>query len=181
MSERVETGRTIGRSAWLYASRSRGLIGAALLLGGAVVGFAYRGYVDYLDIRDSNQRVVQYRSETRELRAQINDQNAKIEALQTRLTSIKAALDAIMPSKDTYSLNPNQSIIAADGRLTVGLVGVPSNKGIIVNVNGKQQLAMAGDVIDIAVDPSITCQVRVQSFDMFKAILTASCPAAAPR
>jgi hypothetical protein len=72
-------------------------------------------------------------------------------------------------------------VIAADGRLTLGLVGPPTNDGINININGKQQLVAAGDVVRLAPDSSTSCQVEVQSFDMFKAVVTASCSAAKPR
>ena len=93
----------------------------------------------------------------------------------TELTSTKATLDAIMPSQNIYNINPNQSLIAADGRLTIGMVGSPGNEGINLNVNGKQQKVAAGDVIRVSPDPSSACQVQIQSFDMFKAVLVASC------
>jgi len=56
------------------------------------------------------------------------------------------------------------------------LVGSPTNQGITVNINGKQQMVASGDVIEVAVDASTTCHVRVQAFDMFKALVTAACP-----
>jgi hypothetical protein len=73
---------------------------------------------------------------------------------------------------------PNQSLIVADGRLTIGLIGPPTNESLNININGKHQSAATGDVINIALEPPITCQVKVQSFDMFKAVLTASCAGA---
>ena len=98
-------------------------------------------------------------------------------ALRAELSSTKAALDAIMPSQNTYNINPNQSLLAADGRLTIGMIGSPGNDGINLNVNGKQQKVAAGDVIRVSPDPSTACQVQLQSFDMFKAVLVASCAA----
>jgi hypothetical protein len=85
-----------------------------------------------------------------------------------------------MPSENTYNISPNQSIIVADGHLTVGLIGAPTNEGVNININGKQHSAAAGNVIDVALDPSMTCQVGVQSFDAFKAVLTASCATVKP-
>ena len=101
--------------------------------------------------------------------------------LQDKLTSVQAALQAIMPSENTYNISPNQSMIVAGGHLTIGLIGSPTNESVNININGKQQLAATGDVIHIALDPSTTCQVGVQSFDMFKAVLTASCAAVKPQ
>jgi hypothetical protein len=98
--------------------------------------------------------------------------------LRAQLASVQATLNSIMPSENTYNINPNQSLIVADGRLTIGLVGSPTNDGINININGKQQFVAAGEVIRVAPDPSTSCQVRIRSFDPFKALLTASCAAA---
>ena len=61
--------------------------------------------------------------------------------------------------------------------MTIGLIGSPTNESITLNVNGKQQKMTAGDVIHVSLDASTTCQVQIQSFDMFKAVLIASCAA----
>jgi hypothetical protein len=57
----------------------------------------------------------------------------------------------------------------------LGLVGLPTTDDVTINVNGKQYTVAAGAVIDVADDPSAPCKVGVQSFDMFKATVTASC------
>ena len=54
-----------------------------------------------------------------------------------------------MPSENIYVILPNQSLVVAGGRVTVGLIGAPANQGVTVNINGKQQLAAAGDVIAV--------------------------------
>jgi hypothetical protein len=74
-----------------------------------------------------------------------------------------------------YSINPNQSLLVADGHLTIGLVGSPLTNGINININGKQQHAAVGDVIRVSPDTSTACVVQIESFDMFKAQFTASC------
>ena len=84
-------------------------------------------------------------------------------------------MDEIIPSKNTYNIKPNQSMIVAGGRLTIGLIGPPTNESVNININGKQHSVATGDVIRLTLDPRTTCQVRVQSFDMFKAVLNASC------
>ncbi|MGH6725911.1 MAG: hypothetical protein ACREB8_05120, partial [Pseudolabrys sp.] len=100
--------------------------------------------------------------------------------LQTKLTSAEAALKAIMPTENTYNISPNQSIMAAAGRLTIGLVGPPSNDSVNLNINGKQQTVATGDVVKIGLDASTACHVAVLSFDMFKALVSATCTAAKP-
>jgi hypothetical protein len=64
--------------------------------------------------------------------------------------------------------------------VTVGLMGSPTNENVTINVNGKQHVAVAGDVITVALDEPTTCQVTVQSFDPFKALLQAACSNKAP-
>jgi hypothetical protein len=39
----------------------------------------------------------------------------------------------------------------------------------------------AGQIVEVAADSSTKCQVQVQSFDMFKAVLVASCAPAQQR
>jgi len=131
--------------------------------------------VGYLDIAGARQLVQQLRTENQKLKTQISDLNATQVALQNKLSTFEAALDEIIPSKNTYNIKPNQSMIVASGRLTIALVGPPTNESVNVNINGKQQSAASGDVITITLDPQTTCRVRVQSFDMFKAVLNASC------
>jgi hypothetical protein len=156
------------------------VIGALLI---AIVGIGGHMYGRQLARSDTQERdvaIIQLRADVQKLDGQINDQNGKLAALQTKLTSVQAALEAIMPSEHTYTIQPNQSVIA-DGRLTLGLVGPPTNDGINININGKQQLVAAGDVVHFAPDSSTSCEVEVQSFDMFKAVVTASCAAAKPQ
>ena len=89
--------------------------------------------------------------------------------------AVQATLDEIVPSENIYLIRPNQSLIVVGGRIIVGLIGSPSNQAVTVNVNGKQYTAAAGDVIKVAYNDTTPCQVVVQSFDMFKAILHATC------
>lgn len=129
------------------------------------------------DIQQRDAAIQQLQSDGQRLSADIADQNANLTALRAEFLSTKATLEGIMPSQNTYNINPNQSLIVGDGRLTIGMVGSPGNDGVNLNVNGKQQKVAAGDAIRLSPDPSTTCQVQVQSFDMFKAVLVASCAA----
>lgn len=152
-----------------------------LILAGAVGGYILGRQLTYSDVLAGRQVVQQLQTESQTLKHQIVDQAAKLASVQANLASVQATFNKVMPAKDTYDINPNQSMIVADGHLTIGLVGAPSNQGINLNINGKQQAAAAGDVIKIALDPSTSCQVAVQSFDMFKAVLTASCATGKPQ
>src|SRR5580692_1842784 len=162
------------------ATRSRfwSPAGIVLVLFIMVSGYFWGRQFNARDIQQRDAAIQQLQSDGQRLAADIADQNANLTALRAELTSTKATLDAIMPSQNTYNINPNQSLIAADGRLTIGMVGSPGNDGINLNVNGKQQKVAAGDVIRVSADGATACQVQIQSFDMFKAVLVASCATA---
>lgn len=177
-SARFETRISRGLAAFIGSRIGIVVIGVLLIAGVGIGGHMYGRQLARGDTQERDAAIIQLRTDVQKLDGQITDQNGKLAALQTKLTSVQATLEAIMPSANTYTIQPNQSVIAADGRLTVGLVGAPTNEGINVNINGKQQLIAAGDVVHLAPDSSTSCQVEVQSFDMFKAIVTASCTAA---
>lgn len=176
MTETAQSGQTRRRRRLLVVA-----VNVLSFLVGVIGGFMYRGDVDYHDLMDSTQLVLQTRTENQDLAAQVNDDTAKVAALQAKLKIVQDALDAVMPAQNTYNVGPNQSLTVADGHLTIGLVGAPANQGVNININGKQHAAAAGDVIRVTLDPSTTCEVGVHSFDMFKAVLTASCAAAKPQ
>jgi FlaG/FlaF family flagellin (archaellin) len=183
VSDTTQRGRSFSTSFRLMSNGGRALllvIGLVLILASVLGGFVLGRQFTYEDVLAGRQLVQQLQAENQTLNHQIVDQSAHIAGLQANLTNVQSALNAIMPTKNTYTVNPNQSMIVADGHLTIGLVGSPSNQGVNLNINGKQQSASAGDVIQIALDPSTTCQVEIQSFDMFRAVLTASCVPAKP-
>jgi hypothetical protein len=135
----------------------------------------------YRDMVVVKQHTLQLQSEIERLKRQIVQQDSNLSAAQAKLRNIQAALDALMPSQNTYIINPNQAMLVAGGRLSIGLIGAPSNASVNLNINGKQQFASSGDTVKVVVDPSTACHVRVESFDMFKAVVTASCESAQPQ
>jgi hypothetical protein len=161
-----------------FAGRRGGFFLIIGLLVGLIIGYVFGTNISTFNSATANDLIQQLRAESQNLKRQVLDQNAKLGEIQTKLTSVQAILNEIMPSDNTYSLKPNQSVTAAGGHLSIGLIGSPTNESININVNGKQQSAVTGDVIRTEVDPSMSCQVRVQSFDMFKAVVTAFCEAA---
>jgi hypothetical protein len=160
-----------GRGGWLLLL----LVGVLLIVIGAAGGYIFGRQLTYNDVLAARQLTDQLQSENQTLNRQITSQSANITSLETKLTTAQAELNAITPSTDTYNIEPNQALVVGDGRLTIGLVGSPSNRGVELNVNGKQQLMAAGDFVQITPEPASNCQVRVQSFDMFKAVVTAYC------
>lgn len=125
--------------------------------------------------------VAQLQNENRKLAADNTKLGATIVDLQGQVDKVKAELHAIMPSEGTYNIRPNQSIVIAAGQLAIGLVGSPANQTININVNGEQRAVAAGDVIQTTLKPSTTCKVSVQSFDMFRAVVTANCAEEKPQ
>jgi cell division protein FtsB len=187
VSKTMEAGRSAGtspqlsRSAMTPAGRFLAVVACAVLILGAAIGSYFLARAaDESEIKAANNRIVQLQNENQKLSADNTNHLATIADLQTQIKNVQAKLDAIMPSENTYNISPNQSLIVADGRLTIGLIGSPTNESVNLNINSKQQSVAAGTVINSVLDPSTTCRVGVQSFDMFKAVLIASCAAAKP-
>jgi hypothetical protein len=151
------------------------ILSVVLLFLGAFGGFTYRGHVDDVDIRDSTQRVLEFRTENQQLKAQIFELNTKLEQAQARIKTVDATMDSMIPSKNSYVVGVNKSMIVAGGRLTIGLIGSPTSENLRLNVNGKEHLSAAGDVIQVDTNSSTKCRVTVQSFNMFEAVVTALC------
>ena len=164
-----------GLTGWFKARRRR-LLTIVVILAAIVGAFIFGFEQTRRDLADQKQLVQQLQTESQKLKDQIVDQNTKIIELQGTARLLKAKLNELMPTKDTYQIVANQSLIVANGRLTVGLIGTPTNQGITLNIGGKQQMAVSGDVIEVALNPTTTCHVRVQAFDMFTALVTATCP-----
>jgi cell division protein FtsL len=151
------------------------LVTVAIVAAVAIFGRFYGQRLAYGAMQDRDSAIRQLELERQQLELEKSGQTANMKTMHTEAERLQAQLDAIIPSKNRYNINPNQSLVVADGHLTVGLVGSPTTDGIEININGKHQTAAVGDVIHVAVDPSTACNVKIQSFDMFKAQFTASC------
>ena len=182
MTDRTESNRAVGKSPRPYVSRGGRLlvvvISASLMLGGAIGGYLLGRQLAARPLKTATDLIRQLQPESQKLKTTIIDQNVKLVALQRQLKTVKTTLEAILPSKNAYKINPNQSLIVGDGHLTIGLVGPPKNEHVTININGQQHSAATGDTFKITPDPSTACEVKVQSFDMFNAVLVASCTAA---
>ena len=158
----------------LTARHGRALIVGAIF--GGAAGYLIGLNVAAFDISSAKVLVQQVRTDNQKLKIEIIDQNARQVALQTKLTGAETALKAIVPTDDTYVIKPNQSLMCR-WAIGWGLVGYHQRKRQY-HINGQRQSAASGDIINVAVEPPATCQVRVQSFDMFKAVLSVMCGAA---
>jgi cell division protein FtsB len=181
VSDRSAPGRPDQDGTWLpsWVSRDNWLLWLAvyvvLMIALAIGTFVFARYVAHGDLVTARELVEQLQAESQKLKRANADQGAQLNTLQGKLATAQATLEAIMPTQNTYNLSPNQSLIVGNGHVTLGLVGSPANENVTLNVNGKQQTAVAGQVISVTPDPSTNCQVSVQSFDMFRALVTASC------
>jgi uncharacterized protein YlxW (UPF0749 family) len=146
-----------------------------------VGGHLYGRFLSSRDLGGRDNAIQQLVAQNQKLKRQLDEKSAQVTQLQTKLDQVQATLKAIMPAADTYNVSPNQSLVVGNGHLTVGLVGSPGNEGVTLNINGKDQMVAAGQLISVNPDPSTACRVQVQSFDMFKAVLVASCSGAKPQ
>jgi hypothetical protein len=144
-------------------------------------GHLYGRFLSARDLGGRDAAIEQMRAESQKQKRDIDGKSAQITELQRKLMDAQAALEAILPQKDTYNIAPNQTLIVGDGHLMLGLIGSPANEGVLLNLNGKQQMVPAGQVITVAPDASTNCRISVQSFDMFKALIHVTCSGAKPQ
>ena len=176
MSNAIDSASKSSNEPRFSGSRFRGLAtSAVVVLCALIIGYLLGLLSGRSYLLATRALLQQTQSENQSLKSENVDANAKLAESEANLTNVRAALEALTPKKNAYNLTPNQSLIVADGRLTIGLVGPPANESVKINVNGNQHSAAPGDVIRIALDPATNCQVSVQSFDMFNAVVTASC------
>ena len=142
---------------------------------GGIVGYLLGLNSAYVEMQASKLALQQSRAESQKIKSEMAGESVKTTAMESSIAKLQATLDQLVPSENTYNIRANQSLIVGEGRLTVGLIGAPTNDSVTLNVNGKRQPLGTGDVLNVAVDGQTNCQVRVQSFDMFKAIVTATC------
>lgn len=187
MAEPMQAGRSDRTNPQLplFLTTTAGLVVFAVVCALVVLAVAIGSYFTAriagdTELKSANLKIVQLESDNQKLVADNADRLGSIADLQLQIKNAQSKLAVIMPTENTYNISPNQALVVANGRLTVGLVGSPTNDSVNLNINGKTQSAPVGAVITSVLDPSTTCQVGVQSFDVFKAVLTATCAAAKP-
>jgi cell division protein FtsB len=154
------------------------LAGIATILGILIGGYLYGQFLAARDLGGRDAVIEELRTENQKLKRSIDEKMAQVTTLQSQHDAARAALEAIMPTANTYNIIPNQTLIMADGHLTVGMIGSPANEGVTLSINGKQQMVTAGQVVTVAPDGATPCQLSLQSFDVFKATVNASCSGA---
>ena len=185
MSERTSANRAAdGGLRRRLLNDNRFVITAACVIAVAVIlvgGHFYGRYLSARDLGGRDNAIEQLRSQAQSTKRQLDSKTAEATELGAKLKKVQATLDSIMPSANRYIIQPNQSLVIGDGHLTVGLIGAPANESVTLDINGKDQSLAAGQVVKVASDAATNCQVQVQSFDMFKAVLVASCASAKPQ
>jgi hypothetical protein len=180
--DRTQSDRSPKGSRWRRFSaehRATTILVAIIVIVGIIIGgHLYGRYLSSIDLAEREAQLEQLRAESQKQKRDIDSKSLQLTALQDKLTKTQAALDAIMPSAHTYNVNPNQTLILGDGHLMVGLVGAPGNDSVVLNINGKPQTVAAGQTLSIAPDPATQCQINVQSFDVFRAVVVATCATA---
>jgi hypothetical protein len=181
--DRTQSNRPIPRrSRWrLFAPEYRPTAIVAfiiIVIGILIGGHLYGRYLTSIDSAEREAQLEQLRAESQKQKRDIDGKSQQLTNLQAQLAKTQAALNAIMPSANTYIINPNQTLILGDGHLVVGMVGPPGNDSVLLNINGKAQTLAVGQTVSLAPDPATKCQLNLQSFDVFKAVLVASCDAA---
>jgi hypothetical protein len=165
---RENTGRVRPLSAGWFAT-------IALVIAVGLGSFLFGMYISSRDLADTRALVQQLQGDAQKSKQGMIAATAALAALQVKTDKIAADLEAIRPAKDTYDFLPNQSLVLADGLLSIGLVGSPGNNGIVLNVNGARKPLSSGDVVQLDVDAKTSCRITVQSFDLFKAVVHAAC------
>jgi hypothetical protein len=146
-----------------------------MCLGILIGGHLYGRYIGSFVSPGLDDTITRLRVEAQNAKRMTDARAAQLTTTGIKLGRTQAALDSIMPAPNTYVIKPNQTLIVGDGRLPVGMVGAPGNDAIMLNINGKQQPLAAGQTINVALGPATQCQLSVQSFDVFKATLVATC------
>ena len=158
----------------LFMTREGRYLLVTALMGG-IVGYLLGLNSAYVEISAGKLALQQSRAEAQKMKSEMAGEGVKTTAMESSIAKLQATLDELVPSENTYNIKANQSLIVGGGRITVGLIGAPANDSVTLNINGKRQQLGTGDVISVAADNQTNCQVRVQSFDMFKAVVTATC------
>ena len=185
MFDRTQSGRSPRKRRWrLIQPENRGtaiLVAIIVIVGIIIGGHLYGRYLSSIDLADREAQLEQLRAESQKQKRDIDGKSQQLTLLQNKLNKTQAALDAIMPSANTYNIEPNQTLILGDGHLMVGLVGPPANDSVVLNINGKPQSVGAGQTLTVTPEPATKCQINVQSFDVFRATVVAACAAAKPQ
>ena len=144
--------------------RSIGVL--ALLLAVAIGSYTLGRRAADREVKDYKLKTEQLQEANSKLTAENKKQAETIGDLQDQLRSAKDELDKLFRPARTLEINANKSQRVSIGLLTIGLVGTPRNESVDLKIDGKQQSAAAGEVINV--EFSTACRIHVMSFDVLK-------------
>jgi hypothetical protein len=183
VTETAETGSPLGQGQRLSLRPHRPVWAIAYSV--AMIAVAILSYK--YGVSDGNHEVAASQGAIQRLQADnlnLTVDNRKLQAdladLQAKHGRTQDMLDALMPTANKYQIGPNQSLLVANDRLTIGLIGTPGSESVELNINSKQYTAAAGDIINIAIEPSSTCRIEVSSFDVLKSQVTVNAVCSEP-
>jgi hypothetical protein len=150
MHDRTRLDRDGPKNSRPFCADNRLVVAVALVLmclGILIGGHFYGRYLASFNSPGLDNTITELRSQSQKQKRMNDSLSAERTAMDTKLENAQAALDSIMPSPNTYTIKPNQTLIVGEGHLPVGMVGAPGNDAIVLNVNGKQQPLAAGQTI----------------------------------
>ena len=101
-------------------------IALAIVAAVALFGRVYGQHLAHMAMEERDSAIRKLETQSQQLELGRTDRKSKVKALQTQIASLQAQLSAIVPSKNMYSINPNQR---GGWHLTIGLFNSPSTNG----------------------------------------------------
>ncbi len=86
------------------------LAGIATLLGIVIGGYLYGQFLAARDLGGRDAVIEELRTENQKLKRSVDDKVAQLTTLQSQHDAARAALEAIMPTANTYNITPNQTL-----------------------------------------------------------------------
>lgn len=113
---------------------------------------------------DYKARNAQLAGDNGKLSADSKTQALRISELQDQLKDIKTKYDEVISPARNLVIKANESRPVSIALMEIGMIGTPTNESVNINVNGKRQVAAAGDVVSA----DFTCRIQVVSIDLLK-------------
>ncbi|MGB8632539.1 MAG: hypothetical protein WCD69_24720 [Xanthobacteraceae bacterium] len=98
-----------------------------MCLGILIGGHLYGRYLGSFVGPGLDSTITELRNQAQKEKRKNDSLSAELTAMGDKLKGAQIALDSIMPSPNTYTIYPNQTLIVGDGHLPVGMVGAPGN------------------------------------------------------
>lgn len=146
---------------------------AFFLLIVAIAFYSLGRYSAAQQLEEYKIKNVQLANDNGKLNSDNKAQTLRINELQDQVKDIKSKLDEVISPARNLEIKANESRPVSIALMEIGMVGTPTNESVNINVNGKRQVAAAGDVIGA----DFACRIQVVSIDLLKssANITTAC------